>query len=108
MVLPLFWVIMIFFVFGSDVTQTTYGTELFPTSQRSTASGFRSVVGTMGGIIGLSSVSALFLVFESNWTSIVVLSLIGLLIPFIVWLFLPETANRTLEDISSSEARTDD
>lgn len=108
MVLPLFWVIMIFFVFGSDVTQTTYGTELFPTSQRSTASGFRSVVGTMGGIIGLSSVSALFLVFESNWTSIVVLSLIGLLIPFIVWLFLPETANRSLEDISSSEARTDD
>lgn len=97
---PLLWVFLIFFVMGSDVTTTSYGTELFPTRYRSTATGFRSIVATSAGILGLVAVSALYVVFESNWTSIIVICGISLIAPLIIWLMLPETAGRSLEEIS--------
>jgi MFS family permease len=97
---PLLWVGLIFFVMGSDVTTTSYGTELFPTRYRSTATGFRTLVATLASILGLSAVSGLFLVFGSNWTAIAVLSGCSLAAPIMVWLMLPETAGRSLEDIS--------
>ena len=67
---PLLWIFMIFFVMGSDVTTTSYSTELFPTRYRTTATGFRAIVSTTAGILGLVAVSALYVVFDSNWTSI--------------------------------------
>jgi MFS family permease len=97
---PLLWVGLIFFVMGSDVTTTSYGTELFPTRYRSTATGFRAMVSTAAGILGLTAVSLMYTVFESNWTSISVLCVISLIAPVMVWLFLPETAGRRLEEIS--------
>ena len=97
---PLLWVGLIFFVMGSDVTTTSYGTELFPTRYRSTATGFRAIVSTAAGILGLTAVSLMYTVFESNWTSISVLCVISLIAPVMVWLFLPETAGRRLEEIS--------
>ena len=98
--MPLLWVGLIFFVMGSDVTTTSYGTELFPTRYRSTATGFRALVGTVASILGLTAVSGLFLVFGSNWTAIAVLSGCSLVAPIMVWWLLPETAGRSLEDIS--------
>ncbi len=100
MLVPLLWVVMIFFVFGSDVTLTSYGTELFPTKYRTTATGFRSIVSTTAGIAGLLAVSALYLVFDSNWVAISVLCALSLVVPLIVWMFLPETSGRRLEEIS--------
>ena len=95
--IPLLWIGLIFFVMGSDVTTTSYGTELFPTRYRSTATGFRSIVST---IVGLSSVSVLFVIFDSIWVSISVLCAISLIAPVMVWVFLPETAGKPLEEIS--------
>ena len=100
MLVPMLWVFMIFFVFGSDVTLASYGAELFPTKYRTTATGFRSIVSTTAGILGLLAVSALYLVFESNWMAISVLCMLSLTVPIIVWVFLPETSGRKLEDIS--------
>ena len=97
---PLLWVVMIFFVMGSDVTLTSYGTELFPTRFRSTASGFRGMVSTLAAILGLSAISGLYLIFESNWTAVAVLCGVALVVPVMVWLVLPETAGKTLEEIS--------
>ena len=101
--IPLLWVAVVFFSMGTDVTLVSFGTELFPTSQRSTASGMRGMVSTLAGIIGLSAVSGLYLVFDSNWTAIAVLCSLSFAVPIMVWLFLPETARRTLEEINDEE-----
>ena len=85
---------------GSSVTTTSYGTELFPTRYRSTATGFRAIVAAAAGILGLSTVSLLYPIFGSNWTSIAVLCAVSLIAPVMVWLFLPETAGRRLEEIT--------
>mgnify|MGYP003683570907 FL=1 len=97
---PLLWVGLIFFLMGSDVTTTSYGTELFPTRYRSTATGFRAIAATAAGIFGLTAVSLLYPIFDSNWTSIAVLCVISLIAPVMVWLFLPETAGRRLQELS--------
>lgn len=97
---PMLWIGLIFFLMGSEVMTTSYGTELFPTRYRSTATGFRSLVAALAAIVGLSAVSGLFLVFNSNWISIGVLCVISLLAPLMVWLFLPETAGKPLDEIS--------
>lgn len=100
MFVPLLWVGLIFFLMGSEVTSTSYGTELFPTRYRSTATGFRAIVATAASILGLTAVSLLYTIFGSNWTSIAVLCTISFITPVIVWLLLPETAGKRLQDIS--------
>lgn len=100
MFVPLLWVGLIFFLMGSEVTTTSYGTELFPTRYRATATGFRAVTATASVICGLAAVSLLYTVFESNWTSIAILCAVSLIAPVIVYLFLPETAGRRLEEIA--------
>jgi MFS family permease len=91
---PILWKGLIFFHSGSEVVTTSYGTELFPTRYRSTATGFRAIVGTAAGIIGLSMVSLLYPIFGSNWSAITVLCAISLIAPLMVWFFLLETAGR--------------
>ena len=97
---PFLWIILIFFILGAEVTTTSYSTELFPIRYRSTATGARQVLSTLAAILGLSAVLALYLVFDSNWIAISVVCLFSLVAPWIVWLLLPETAGRELEEIS--------
>ena len=94
------WVLMIFGDMGSDTTLMTFGAEMFPTSQRSTASGVRSFATTVGIVVGLGAVSALYGWLGSNWTSIAVLASGALLTALLVALTFPETAGRTLEEIA--------
>jgi hypothetical protein len=59
---PFLWIGLIFFMMGTEVTAASYGTELFPTRNRSTASGIRGVISTIGSAIGLAAVSGASLV----------------------------------------------
>jgi len=100
------WVLMIFGTLGSEVTLSAYGAELFPTSQRSTASGVRSFANTLGIVAGLAAVSVLFGFFGSNWTAILALSGAALLAALLVRLGFPETSGRTLEEIAPEPERS--
>ena len=85
---------------AAGVVLGTFGNELFPTSYRSTASGARVIIATVGGVLGLFTESLLFGIFGSHWTAISVLALGAFIAPFIVLAFYPETSGRKLEDIS--------
>jgi MFS family permease len=99
---PALWILLIFSVMGTEVTLAAFGAELFPTAQRSTASAIRSVTIAIGTVAGLALVSALFGWFGSNWTAVAILGGASMLAAVLVWLLLPETARRTLEEISDA------
>jgi predicted MFS family arabinose efflux permease len=85
------------------VLQTALATELFPTGLRSTASGVREAVGTVGASLGLGIMSLLFGLTGSHPASITWLLLLTPISPLIL-LFLPETAGRELEEIAPEPA----
>jgi putative MFS transporter len=99
LLIPL-WTLMMFAVLGSGVAIAAYGSELFPTAYRSTATGARSVVMTIGASIGLALESVLYGTFASHWTAITLLAACTLVAPVIVAAAFPETAGRALEEIS--------
>jgi putative MFS transporter len=97
---PALWILLIFGMMGSQVTLAAFGAELFPTAQRSTASGLRGGASEVGAMVGLAMVSALFVSLGSNWLAVMGLAAVVLLFPLVVWLAFPETARRTLEEIT--------
>lgn len=99
-VVGLCWAAMIFGFMGGEVTLSAYGAEMFPTSYRSTASGLRALVSTLGTVGGLAAVSLLFPLVGSNWTALALLGSAGLAVPLVVWLSFPETSGRSLEEIA--------
>jgi putative MFS transporter len=101
--LPVLWIMLVFFQLGTSVTEGTYSAEMFPTSQRGTAAGARALTATLGSIVGLAGVSALYPVLGSNWAAVSVLAAACFLVPIIVLAFFPETARRTLEDIAPED-----
>lgn len=100
LLLPVLWMSFVFFQLGTGVTEGTYSAEMFPTSQRSTAAGARALVSSLGAIVGLSTVSALFPLLGSNWAAVSVLTVGCFVVPLIVLALFPETARRTLEEIA--------
>jgi MFS family permease len=94
------WVLMIFGGMGAEVTLAAYGAELFPTSQRSTASGARAFATTLGLVVGLAAVSLLFPLLGSNWTAILYLGSLAPLAALVVFFGFPETSGRVLEEIA--------
>jgi len=100
LLVPLLWIFYMFFSMGSDVTLSTYSAELFPTSMRSSASGATNLVAVVGSIVGLLLVSALFGFAGGTWNAIVIVSCLSLLLPPAIWFLFPETARRSLDEIS--------
>jgi len=96
----LVWASMLFATFGLDTTLSASSVELFPTSQRSTASGGRSLVSGLGAVAGLAAVSLLYERLQSNWLAITAIALAVLAIPPVVAAFFPETAQRALEEVA--------
>jgi AAHS family benzoate transporter-like MFS transporter len=100
-VIPLFWVFLLFGGMGCGVMLNAFGAEMFPTSQRSTASGIRHASSTLGDVSGLALLSILFGVMGSNYAAATLLVTASLLVPFIVYGAFPETAGRNLSALSS-------
>lgn len=94
------WILCLFFYFASEVTLSALGSELFPTSYRSTATAARAVINTTCGIAGLATESLLYPLVGSHATSILILMALTPFAILPVIFFLPETARRSLEDIS--------
>jgi putative MFS transporter len=94
------WIAMVFAGMGANVTLAAVTSEMFPTSYRSTASGARVALTTLGATLGLALESALYAVVGSHWTAITILLSLFLVAPIVVAAFFPETAGRPLDEIA--------
>lgn len=103
--LPLFWALLIFVEFAVAVTLSAFSAEMFPTSQRATATGTRSFASALGAVAGLAAISGLYDVLGDNWTAIRALAATCILVPVIIVLWFPETARRDLEEIAPMQAK---
>ncbi|MEO8604633.1 MAG: MFS transporter [bacterium] len=99
-VLPLLWGLMMMTVTMISVLFSALGSELFPTSYRSTASGVRAIVATLGAAAGLWFEGVLYTDLGSHAAAITAMLIVVPIAPVIIALCLPETANRELEDVS--------
>lgn len=94
------WIGALFTYFASEVTLSALGSELFPTSYRSTSAAARGVINVTASIAGLAAESALYALVGSHALAIVILLAAAPLAIIPVLLFLPETARRSLDEIS--------
>jgi MFS family permease len=94
------WVLMMACGVAVDVLFAALGSELFPTSYRSTASGVRAAVGTVAGSAGLWLEGWLYPIAGSHAAAITWMLGLTWIAPVVILLLLPETAGRELEEIS--------
>lgn len=98
--IPVLWIVTVFTILATNALFKVIGAELFPTSYRSTASGVRMLVGTLGGIAGLAIEGTLYTWTGSHSEAITWMALALIIPPIVVTLLLPETASRELEEIA--------
>jgi len=105
------WIGIVFAATGMGVILKALGSELFPTSYRSTAAGARLTVATLGGFTGYQIESALYSSALESLAGVpgaeqlahavaITWLLPLLLVPAIMVFLIPETAGRELEEIS--------
>ena len=98
--MPIAWIGFLFASQGGRVILRTLATELFPTSQRASATGLYTILEAIGGATGL------FLIYMGSSGMDDILSLItwlafAVLVGGGVLLFFPETKHQELETISA-------
>jgi len=103
-VIILAWIVMNACWVGSEVLFGALGSELFPTSYRSTASGVRAAAATVGGSIGLWVEAQLYPLAGSHASAITWLLGLAWIAPLLILVSLPETARRELEEIAGGSA----
>jgi MFS family permease len=100
LLVPLCWGLMAMSVTMVVVLFAALGSELFPTSYRSTASGTRAIIATVGAATGLALQGFLYGLTGSHAAAITSMLVLVPVAPLVIALFLPETANRELEEIA--------
>jgi MFS family permease len=98
--LPFVWVPLIFAMTGGNTIQRAFSTELFPTSQRGTSSGWLQLTEAMGRVVGFAAVSWGTAAGASN-TPMISIVVFATAIAALVVLTLPETGRRELEEVSA-------
>jgi MFS family permease len=98
--IPPLWGAMLISLMLILVLFAALGTELFPTSYRSTASGVRAVVATIGAALGLWLEGKLYVLAGSHARAITLMLVVTPIAVAVIALFVPETAKQELEDIS--------
>lgn len=96
------WIVMVCAYLGLDVMMSAFGSELFPTVYRSTASSARSVIANVGATLGLALEGCFYTWTGSHGAAISWMMPPLLLVPMALWL-VPETARRELEEIAPEE-----
>jgi len=97
---PLCWVLEVFSFTGLVVLFKAVGSELFPTSYRSSATLLRAGLGGTAAAGGLVAESWLYGVLGSHTAAITAMLPLLVITPLLVWTAVPETAGRELEDIA--------
>jgi MFS family permease len=103
-VVVLAWILLEFTFMGCDVLFGALGSELFPTSYRSTASAVRMMTLAAGAGIGLYFEGLLFGWTGSHSVSITWMITAGAIAPLAIALWIPETAARELEEIAPARS----
>jgi MFS family permease len=98
------WILMIAGLVSVDVIFGALGSELFPTSHRSTASALRSFAWTVGGSLGLVAEGRLLPLAGVHAAALTWMLAGAWIAPLLVLLLVPETARRELEDIAPDRA----
>ncbi|BCW89050.1 Sialic acid transporter NanT [Alphaproteobacteria bacterium SO-S41] len=100
-VITICWGIAVFAFFAMEVVVGAWSAELFPTEQRSTASGARLATNIIFGGAALLLQTFLYGPLGGHATSIAALLPAILVATVIAMLFIPETAGKTLEQIAA-------
>lgn len=103
---PMAWGVMMLTLAIVIVLFAALGSELFPTSYRSTASGVRSIMQTLGAAAGLWTEGVLYGLTGTHAGAITWMLIAAPIAPLVILLWLPETASRELEDIAPERALT--
>ena len=101
------WIAGIFCSFAANVTLSAIGSELFPTSHRSTAAAARAAINVLASLAGLAVEGSLYNAFASHVYAILALLAFAPFAIIPMLLFIPETAQRTLESIAPETAPLD-
>jgi MFS family permease len=97
--IALAWGWMVFSLTASTVIMRAFATELFPTSYRGTATGWTTVMETVGSAAGLTLVSATMQAGLALGPALGFVSLLAIVGAAVILTF-PETGSRELESIS--------
>lgn len=99
-ILILLWIAGIFSFLMCDVLIGALSAELFPTSHRTIASAVRYFFWILAGSLALYLEGPVYDIFKSHGTAIALLILPAPLALIPIW-FLPEPANKSLDDIAA-------
>lgn len=87
---------------GPNTTTFVYPSEVFPTSFRTTGHGIAAAAGKIGAVVAVFVFASFYAVYGLSWFFglLAVVSFLGFLITIAI---LPETSQRSLEDVSGED-----
>jgi MFS family permease len=101
-ILPVMWIAALFGFLSADALFSGYPPEIFPTATRATAAGLRYALMILGGALSLA-LEGVFYDWLGGHGPAIMLALAAMPVALAAILFLPETARRTLEEISGNK-----